>query len=1059
MDKKFIFKGLAITLSAAAVLGCVKNPEETLTPDSPLSAISFGAGTSYQNDIRTRTEYSGLDESNALISSTSQYERIDWVAGADIVRILCQDAKMADGTAFNSHSDLKVGSVNVNPGAQQQSLAGTSLVDGDQMYWGSGQHSFYGLYPAPGTKSNYNPSWVSTGSDASIAPISGDKARITAAVPATQESVKSDTIYKPNMNYAFLYAAEKVNPNSGDVVLHFKPLVTTIQFSFKALDHWMTEHDLTSLTLASSSTKLWGDFTAELNAANGTAGVTLGATTGSSVTLNFPTGSRLSDTRYSVATVLMLPVNQTDLTLTLTFDGGLTRSIPLNSGGTPIKVGACKKAYIKLGVPMDMDSIFEVTPVIVFEYTGGSLDGAVRSRFTSIDEPLSWQIEGYYTDADCTTPVPAAALNDGIPAWLTSFNGGATGGAGTTGTGSNPVPVVCPQQTPTVTETISAEAQEMNNRLGAGPVGSWENPKNLSNPSYMDSAVIEESANCYVANAVGYYKIPLVMGNGVKNGALNPDETTYKGFQGNNTDDFRVLFRDYKGNAIQDPHLHKSGAGVGVPTSAYIIWEDIDGLIEAEDYDLPDCITYDSGTDCYWLRFHVAKRQQGNATIAVRDADGTIMWSYHIWVSDYVPKSPEADVTFTNKFTISDSLYTSHQTGPNKVEREFQMALGTRVIGQVLYGQTFTTAYPENTVWVKFKQDATGKEKIMKVIQHDHEDKDVTEWGHPTYQWGRKDALWPNDGDKNRTWYGKSPSFQTMQGPVSMQNTILNPDKYYLQTDNMHLSPVSATQNYAITWVGGTLNLWTYSYMSGSTFNRCYASNMYNAANKIALFGEAEWVGLMVTSGSDVGYIGYYVISPQSYQTPVKTIWDPNPAGYVVPNKGLHQTLNGSNYDVPSINYRPTGLKDNHYIITYGSSLRKGTTGATYWTHHEHTGGEFTLPTTGKVRLDSGEITGAALNYISAVPGEYKSGNTWTPVKVYFQNNGTNGVEFRTLYPSNAFASLPVREGIGPDEIFFPGGNHQMLKIYDWIQMINASSGTAGSTEPFTYHYENPNLQ
>ena len=56
------------------------------------SSITFGASTGYANAPATKTEYSGLDENGGSIVSTSNYERIDWVAGSDRIRILCAAA-------------------------------------------------------------------------------------------------------------------------------------------------------------------------------------------------------------------------------------------------------------------------------------------------------------------------------------------------------------------------------------------------------------------------------------------------------------------------------------------------------------------------------------------------------------------------------------------------------------------------------------------------------------------------------------------------------------------------------------------------------------------------------------------------------------------------------------------------------------------------------------------------------------------------------------------------------------------------------------------------------
>ena len=49
-----------------------------------------------------------------------------------------------------------------------------------------------------------------------------------------------------------------------------------------------------------------------------------------------------------------------------------------------------------------------------------------------------------------------------------------------------------------------------------------ENPVNLAVYNSMKHAgTAENSANCYIINQPGYYKFPMVYGNGLKNGAPN----------------------------------------------------------------------------------------------------------------------------------------------------------------------------------------------------------------------------------------------------------------------------------------------------------------------------------------------------------------------------------------------------------------------------------------------------------------------------------------------------------------------------------------------------------
>lgn len=62
------------------------------------------------------------------------------------------------------------------------------------------------------------------------------------------------------------------------------------------------------------------------------------------------------------------------------------------------------------------------------------------------------------------------------------------------------------------------------------------------------------------------------------------------------------------------------------PSSAALLWQDAPALLSD--------VRLEEG------RVHfTAGEGQGNALIAVRDADGRILWSWHIWVTDYAPSS------------------------------------------------------------------------------------------------------------------------------------------------------------------------------------------------------------------------------------------------------------------------------------------------------------------------------------------------------------------------------------------------------------------------------------
>ena len=126
------------------------------------------------------------------------------------------------------------------------------------------------------------------------------------------------------------------------------------------------------------------------------------------------------------------------------------------------------------------------------------------------------------------------------------------------------------------------------------------------------------TANCYVVTHPGYYKFPLVYGNAIKNGATNANA------YGSST------FVNHLGKKITNPYIYNNLNNNSEKLEAYsaeLVWQDAPNLI-SNNIDLCDGNTY--------ISFEITKEniQQGNAVIAVKDEDGKIMWSWHIWVTN-----------------------------------------------------------------------------------------------------------------------------------------------------------------------------------------------------------------------------------------------------------------------------------------------------------------------------------------------------------------------------------------------------------------------------------------
>jgi hypothetical protein len=128
------------------------------------------------------------------------------------------------------------------------------------------------------------------------------------------------------------------------------------------------------------------------------------------------------------------------------------------------------------------------------------------------------------------------------------------------------------------------------------------------------------TANCYVISEPGYYKIPLVYGNGINNGNINSVAYTLTNTNlGNITN-----FVNYKGNVISSPYI-ETDTGTRAERGL-VCWSEESGMI-TDTRIIP-------GKTCRYLLFKVNNipTYGSNALIAAADGSDTIMWSWHIWI-------------------------------------------------------------------------------------------------------------------------------------------------------------------------------------------------------------------------------------------------------------------------------------------------------------------------------------------------------------------------------------------------------------------------------------------
>ena len=629
---------LAAFLSAS----CVKEEIDNHEPGSP---ILFGAVAGYEDESPTRTEYSGILYDVGSGESLKRYERIDWVKNSDWIRIFCLQAE--DGPA----SDYSV-TGDISESAQVSSSAEITPLSHYGLHWGTGTHYFYALYPAAGMKSNYQfkAESASTYSDRTvnasesmIEEVSGDatKAKITGVIPATQEvklvrgsdltPAKDFDEYKANMNYAYMYARNKVTAGStGTVELAFKPLVTTFEFTLLAERDNAIASNLTQVVLRSSSTtmnKLSGTFTATLSETGDPVIASVG-TTGSAITVKFPDGGvRLSETVPLKITILTLPFKQAQLRMELTFANGTTRKLELRSRNADtgvmedVEVDACKKVYIRnVGVPeyhyyLEQDGptvvLSDGTEAQILRHVSSSA-GSVTAQYksyrtivgTSMQDAVDAPIYEYALAGADGNPETNA---DGSINWQPLNPGSLPSGLGITGVSSAQVgSTVNRTQTITIgafpsgqqTESVN-ESQIHHERLVENTelYGLADNQdlslydiENLHSPRASGKPT---TANCYIVDRAGSYRFPVVYGNSIdwtKNATVAPGWTNghnrYAYFDGtyasgstttpaNQTYSYMYCFTNTDCAKIKTPFVLDDVGLTKDNTEVVVVWEDV----------------------------------------------------------------------------------------------------------------------------------------------------------------------------------------------------------------------------------------------------------------------------------------------------------------------------------------------------------------------------------------------------------------------------------------------------------------------------------------------------
>ncbi|WP_315351463.1 fimbrillin family protein [Segatella oris] len=403
--------------------------------------------------------------------------------------------------------------------------------------------------------------------------------------------------------------------------------------------------------------------------------------------------------------------------------------ITANIGGKTWKAGTTK-TYMMTEKNSNWDYQIETTDpaTIAYNQTTSTDNYTVQSYrkdpTTNTFQPVKWEVVSYQESTDGGKTWSAESPNK--PSWLTNLSL-------TEGAGGKDAEVGKPTVTKAIVDSLDYRNKALKN---AEEKGSNSNPYNLANKTGGEQ--VENTANSYVISAPGYYRIPLVYGNAIKNG--NTNESAYK--TSNTGTNILSNFKDHNEQLITSPWITETNSGANKPNGAKLVWADESGLVE----------TSSIGVNNSYLFFRVPKDKikNGNAVIAATKG-GVVVWSWHLWFT-------EANVLNTTKvtnFQKKDYYFTNENLGWKYTK-----------------WQTTTYSAPRK-VKVKIRQlEKNGgnyKESTITITQNNGA---LREGYNTLYQFGRKDAF-PGTDDLEGTF--------TKNGGnnMSIRNGIQHPETLY----------------------------------------------------------------------------------------------------------------------------------------------------------------------------------------------------------------------------------------------------------------------------------------
>ena len=371
---------------------------------------------------------------------------------------------------------------------------------------------------------------------------------------------------------------------------------------------------------------------------------------------------------------------------------------------------------------------------------------------------------------------------------------------------------------------------------------SKEKPWDLSTCGGMLS---RNTANCYVIDREGWYFLPFVYGNAIKDGKDNKDAYNFNGTKATGLASYNTYLDNFKNHANEN--ITQPDIPAKYCKSVSKSWADVYNVIS----DL-EIITYDGKRG---VRFRANKfnLQQGSSCIALFNSSNQVVWSWHIWISEHWLNPTNGQPHAFNNNTTNVKFEASHSGRRNRGDLQvthptrtnFKYHISPYNLGWCDPKNVDYLRRPGTMSFVQYKPDGTtrsGKTASLPILQDGAQIE--YKYGNNTYyQFGRKDPIVGFVDHNNNVKRNFGPYQYAMEvQPKDLTYGILHPNTLLTNAPNSTAANDWCTVHYINIWNNNKLSTWVQD------------TKDYNAT--FLFYG-------------------------------LKTVYDPCPPGYMVPPGGI----------------------------------------------------------------------------------------------------------------------------------------------------------------------------